>query len=113
MNKSSCCIAVFSDHTAAVEAIERLEAGPLDKDLISLVGKNVQYGKVGMNGLSSLNEDLLQLGVQEATLHCYQCMVHGGSFLVIVSGNYQQVEDACEHLEKHTQADVALHLNAS
>lgn len=112
MNKSSCCIAVFPDYTAAVEAIDRLVASSMDKNLISLVGKDVQHGKVGLNGLSSLNDDLLQLGVQEATLHCYQCMIHGGSFLVVVSGNYEQVENACEHLEKNTQADVALHLNA-
>ncbi|BAO44676.1 hypothetical protein TBH_C1759 [Thiolapillus brandeum] len=112
MKKSNCCIAIFPDHAGAVEAIDELKKHHMDDNVISLVGKDVQYGKVGVNGLSSLNEDLTRLGVQEATLYCYQCMVHNGSFLVIVTGNHDQVEAACDQLEKHAQADVALHFNA-
>jgi hypothetical protein len=31
---------------------------------------------------------------------------------VIVTGDHEQVEAACDQLEKHAQADVALHFNA-
>ncbi|WP_456447056.1 hypothetical protein [Thiolapillus sp.] len=111
MKKSNCCIAIFPDHASAVKAVDQLRKNHIDNSLISLVGKEKQFGTVGINGLSMLNEDLTQLGVQEGTLYCYQCMVHSGSFLVVVSGSPGQVESACDQLEKFDQADVALHFN--
>jgi tRNA A58 N-methylase Trm61 len=113
MNKTSSCIAVFRNYADAVSAINGLKAVDVDQQLISLVGKDIQEGKVAEKGLSSLDSDLILLGVQEANLHCYNCMIHAGSFMVIVMGDYTQVEQAANHLEKYAQADVSIHFNAS
>ena len=112
MKKSSCCVAIFTDHALATSAVAELQSLNMGSDVVSLIGNNIQQGKVGTAGLSSLHEDLLLLGVQESNIYCYQCLIHGGSFLVVVSGNYEQVEKACSHLEKNSHADTALHLNS-
>ena len=111
MKKSNCCIAIFPDHASAVGAVDQLRRNHVENSLISLVGKEDQFGAVGIKGLSMLYEDLTQLGVPEGTLYCYQCMVHNGSFLVVVTGDPGQVESACDLLERHAKADVALHFN--
>lgn len=113
MNKTSSCIAVFTNYADAVSAINGLKAADVGQHSISLVGKDIQEGKVAEKGLGSLDSDLTQLGVQEENLHCYYCMVYAGFFLVIIRGDDTQVEQAANHLEKYAQADVSVHFNAS
>ncbi|WP_456378646.1 hypothetical protein [Thiolapillus sp.] len=112
MEKASSCIAVFTEYSDAREAIERLVDASVDHSRISLVGKDVQEGKVAADGVSALDDDLRQLGVQEANLHCYKCLMLGGAYLVIVSGGYGEVDRACDFLEMHKQAEVSVHFNA-
>lgn len=112
MKKGSSCIAVFSKHADATNVVNKLVAAGVAETAISLVCKESQQGEVASVGLSSLDDDLLQLGVLESSLHCYKCMLHGGSCLLIVSGNYQQIEHACKLLEQHEQADVSMHYNS-
>jgi hypothetical protein len=113
MEKSSSCIAVFSNHSDAASAIEKLAATGMERKSISLVSKDIQEGQIGTDGLASLDEDLKNIGVQEGNVHCYKCMIHGGSFLVVVSGDYTQVERACNHFERHEeQPEISIHFNA-
>lgn len=112
MKKSSCCIAIYPDHAQAALAMAELKSIKIDSDFVSLVARDVQQGQVGTAGLSSLHDELLSLGVQESNIYCYLCLIHGGSALLIVSGNHQQVEYACNYLEKRSSADTALHLNS-
>ena len=113
MRKGSSCIAVFFRYEDARDAIQQLLAANVDKRNISLVGKKLQQGRVAADGLASLDNDLYQLGVQEGNLHCYKCLIHGGSFLVIVNGNYAEVEHVCRQLEQHEKADVSIHFNTA
>lgn len=112
MEKASSCIAVFTKYSDAREAVENLLDANVDRSRISLVGKDAQEGRVAAEGISALDDDLYRLGVQEANFHCYKCLILGGSYLVIVSGDYEEVEQACSHLEKHEQAEVSVHFNA-
>ncbi len=113
IKQASSCIAVFARYEDAKQAIERLLDVGVDPQSISLIGEHVQEGLVAAQGLQMLDDELPLLGVQEANLHCYKCLIYGGSFLVIVSGNHAQVDHACTHLEKNKIADVSLHFNAS
>ncbi|RUM92610.1 MAG: hypothetical protein DSZ28_09420 [Thiothrix sp.] len=113
MEKGSSCIAIFSEYTDAKDTVNRLASFNVDENRISLVGRDLQQGKVAAGGIGTLDDDLNQLGVQEGSLYCYQCLVHGGSFLVIVSGDYEEVERACRQLEKHEKADVSIHFNSA
>ena len=112
MEKGSSCIAIFTDYTDAKNAVYRLFSFNVDENCVSLVGKDLQQGKVSAGGLEDLDDDLYQLGVQESSLYCYKCLVHSGSFLVIVSGDYEVVEQACNQLEKNKKADVSIHFNS-
>jgi len=114
MNKRrSSCIAVFSRYADATDAMQQLLASSMDKKHISLVGKDCQEGQLIAEGLDNLDDEFHQLGVQEGNLYCYKCLLHGGSFLLIVSGNYEEVELACKHLEQHEKAEVSIHFNAN
>lgn len=113
MEKASSCIAVFPTHSEAANAIDKLLAAGMNRELISLVGRDIQEGQISTSGLSSLDEDLKKIGVQEGNVHCYKCMIHGGLFLVIVAGNYTEVEQAYNHFDQHENAEVSLHFNAS
>jgi len=112
IQQASSCIAVFIRYRDAKQAIDRLLDVGVDAKSISLIGEHVQEGLVAAQGLKMLDDELPLLGVQEANLHCYKCLVFGGFFLVIVSGNHTQVDHACSHLEKTKHADVSLHFNA-
>lgn len=112
VEQASSCIAVFSEYDAAKHAVERLLAVGVDPQSISVIGETSQEGEVAQEGLQQLDADLMALGVQDANLHCYKCLIYGGSWLVIVSGTHTQVSQACDHLEKHPDADVSLHFNA-
>ncbi len=112
LEQTSSCVAVFSNYDDAKRAIAHMVDAGIESRRISLVGEQTQEGLVARGGMDRLDEDLTALGVQEANLHCYKCLIYGGSWLVIVSGNHEQVDFACEHLEKHTSADVSLHFNA-
>ncbi len=112
MDRTSSCIAVFNDYREAKEAVGKLlELGVPAAD-ITLLGETVQEGSVAAQGLHTLDDDLASLGVQDANVHCYKCLIYGGSYLVIVSGDHRQVDRVCQHLEQHTEADVSLHFNA-
>ena len=113
MGKGSSCIAIFSEYTDAVDAVNRLASLNVDENRISLVGKDKQQGEVAAGGMVNLDDDLNQLGVQEGNLYCYKYLVHSGSFLVIVSGDYDEVERACNQLEKNKKADVSIHFNST
>ncbi len=112
MKKASSCIAVFSRYADGKNAAGELIAASVDRAAISLVDKELQQGKVANSGLGSLDDDLLQLGVLKSSLYCYKCMLYAGSCLLIVSGNYQQIEHACALLEQYQQADVSMHYNS-
>jgi len=113
MEKGSSCIAIFTDYADAKSAVHRLFSFNVDENRISLVGKDLRQGKVAADGLVNLDDDLYQLGVQESSLYCYKCLVHSGSFLVIVSGDYEEVERAWNQLEKYKKADVSIHFNST
>ena len=113
MEKVSSCIAIFTEHTDAEDAVHQLLSFDVNEDQILLVSKDRQQGRVPTKGLLNLDDDLYQLGVQESSLYCYKCLVHSGSFLVIVSGNYEEVERACNQLEKNKKADVSIHFNST
>lgn len=112
MEKVSSCIAVFTEHTDAEDAVRQLLSFDVNEDQILLVSKDQQQGGVATKGLLNLDDDLYKLGVRESSLYCYKCLVHNGSFLVIVSGNYEEVERACNQLEKQKKADVSIHFDA-
>lgn len=111
MKKNSSCIAVFSRYKDAIDARRQLLASSVEKKHISLIGKDCQEGYLITEGLENLDDELHQLGVQEGNLYCYKCLIHSGSYLLIVSGNYEEVEYACKHLEQHEKADVSIHFN--
>ena len=111
MKKESSCVAVFIEITDAQNAIQQLLTTSVSEEHISLVGETIQQGKVAVDGLGFLDNDLLQLGVHKANLYCYKSLVYSGAYLVIVNGNYLEVEEAYSQLEKHEQADVAIHFN--
>ncbi|MBL1320935.1 MAG: hypothetical protein COA63_007735 [Methylophaga sp.] len=112
MKKESSCVAVFIEITDAQSAIQNLLTTHVNEDCISLVGETIQQGKVAADGLSFLDNDLLQLGIHKANLYCYKSLVYSGAYLVIVNGDYKEVEHAYSQLEQYEQADVAIHFNA-
>ncbi len=112
MNKKSSCVAVFSEIADANVAIQQLLAAGINKDLISLIGETIQQGKIAVKGIKYFDNELLQIGIHKANLYCYKSLIYSGSYLVIVSGNYKEVEYACNQLELCEQADVAIHFNA-
>ncbi|WP_456417452.1 hypothetical protein [Thiolapillus sp.] len=112
MEKASSCIAVFTKYSDAGEAVEMLVGAGMEPGRISLLGKYTQEGKVAAKGTSALDDDLRQLGVQEENLHCYKCLISGGAYLVVVSGDYQEVDWACGFLEQQGRAEVSVHFNA-
>jgi len=111
MKKHSSCIAVFSRYIDATDAMRQLLASSVDKKHISLVGKDCQKGQLIAEGLDNLDDELHQLGVQEDNLYCYRCLIHSGLFLVIVSGNYEEMERVFKQLEQHEKAEVSIHFN--
>jgi hypothetical protein len=112
MKKESSCVAVFVEITDAQNAIQQLLTINVNKDRISLIGETIHQGKVAVDGLVFLDNDLLQLGIHKANLYCYKSLVYSGAYLVIVNGDYKEVEHAYNQLEQHQQADVAIHFNA-
>ncbi len=112
MEKASSCIAVFMKYSDAREAIEKIVDAGVDHSRISLVGEEIQEGKVAADGASALDDDLRQLGVQEENLHCYKHLMLGGAYLVVVSGDYVEVSRAFDFLERYNQAEVFVHFNA-
>jgi len=113
MRKDSSCVAVFIEITDAQNAIQQLLTANVNEDRISLIGETIQQGKVAADGLSFLDNDLLQLGIHKANLYCYKSLVYSGAYLVIVNGDYKEVEHAYNQLEQDEQADVAIHFNAA
>ena len=111
MKKHSSCIAVFSRYKDAIDAMRHLLASDVDKKHISLVGKDCQEGQLIAEGLENLDDEFHQLGVQEGSLYCYKCLIHSGLFLVIVSGDYKEMERVFKQLEKHEEAEVSIHFN--
>jgi len=112
MNKRSSCIAIFPKYADANKALQQLLAANVSENHISLLGKDFQQGAVAAGGLSDLDDELYQLGVQEGNLYCYKCLLHGGSFLLIVSGNYEEMECVFKQLVQHENAEVSIHFNA-
>lgn len=112
MKKESSCVAVFFEIMDARNAIQQLLTTNVNEKCISLIGETIQQGKVAVDGLSFLDNDLLQLGIHKANLYCYKSLVYSGAYLVIVNGNYNEVEHAYSQLEQYTQAEVAIHFNA-
>ena len=108
MNKLSSCIAIFSNQPEANTARQLLLEAQIDKKSIFLLDKNFQGGSL----IKNINQFFNYIGVPEDTAHCYLCLLHSGSLLLIVSGVYQDVEFACEQLEKNDLASPSMHINA-
>jgi hypothetical protein len=111
MEKASSCIVVFPQYADAVEARALLLGNGISPDRISIIGRDRQEGDVAAMDADVFDDDLMRLGVQEANLYCYKCSLHAGAVLLIVSGNYAEIEEACELLEHLEAADVTLHFN--
>ena len=111
MEKASSCIIVLPQYSDAIEARNLLLEAGVEPDRVSIVGKGQNEGEVASLELDQFDEDLKQLGVQEANLYCYKCSLHAGSVLVVVSGDYVEIEKACGLVEHLKHADIALHFN--
>lgn len=105
-------MAVFIEIRDARNAIQQLLTTNINEKCISLIGETIQQGNVAADGLGLLDNDLLQLGIHKANLYCYKSLIYSGAYLVIVNGNYKEVEYAYSQLEQDQQADVAIHFNA-
>jgi len=109
----SSCIATFSSHPRAKKAMQHLLKTGVDKAHISLLGLDTQQGKIGRDGLDDLEDEFKSVGIPKAQFHCYQCMIHGGSYLLVVTGDHTAIEHACGLLEKMERVDdVSIHFNA-
>ena len=107
----SSCIAVFNHYAQAEKGVQSLLKAGVEKTHISIVGIDVQQGEIGKNGVDK-RESFTLAGVPKAQFYCYQCLIHSGSYLLIVTGDHTTIEDACELLEKMEKVnDVSIHFS--
>lgn len=112
--RNSSCVAVFTDIEHAIQALDLLNEYSFDSEQIELLGKKIEPDanhSIPYSINTQWPEALDGNGIPESQLHCYQCLIHGGSYLVIVSGSYDFIENACGLLEQLKEATVAIHLN--
>ncbi len=107
MDKQSSCIAIFSNQSEANKALQQLVETRIDKKNILLLDKDFKQG----SSVGDIHQFFKRIGVPEDTTHCYLCLLKGGSLLLIVSGNYQDIEFAYEQLDKNTAATPSIHFN--
>lgn len=108
MSKQSSCIAIFSSFSEASAARQTLKNSAINNQQIVLLDKDLKEAPASTNIHNYFN----QISVPEDTMHCYLCLLHSGSLLLITSGTSQEIELAYQILEKKGFAS-SIHFNAN
>lgn len=112
MKYSSSCVAVFDCYDDTLSVATALLEQEISSDHISLVDKTRSAGPLTTSA-APLADYLSSNGVPELYVESYLSIVQSGASLLIVVGNYHQIEQASELIDLPESAFLSLHFNAA